>query len=120
MIPVNPYGLSPRTAPLEGFLDADGLGLDAVDEEPVDEDPVEFEFVVVLAALDYRDWMSVTGEKSRGRRTKCTLKALNVSLAVGLTAKTMPALQWLGRSINAHYRTGIESACAHPPCACLQ
>ena len=110
---MNPYGLRPRTAPLEGLLDADGLGLDAVDEDPVED-------VVVLVALDYRDWMSVTGEKSRGRRIKRTLKASNVSLAVGLTAKTMPALQWLGRSISAHYGMRIQSACAHPPCACLQ
>jgi len=68
MIPANPDGLEPRVAPSEGLVDADGLGT-----EPVDEDPVEDEGVAPVA-LD--------------------LKAPNVLSALGLTAKTIPALQW--------------------------
>lgn len=91
IIPASPDGLKPRAAPLEGLLDADGLGVDAVDEEPDEEEFVDE--TLVAAALVYRDWMSVTMEKSRDNRIKHTLKASIVSLEVGLTAKTMPALQ---------------------------
>ena len=98
MIPVSPDRLKPRAALFEGLLDADGLGIDAVDEDPVKDEGV------APVALDYRDLVSVTGEKPRGRRIKRTLKASNVLSAVGLTARTMPALQWLGRSISGPLR----------------
>jgi len=67
MIPVSPDRLKPRAALFEGLLDADGLGIDAVDEDPVEDEEV------APVALD--------------------LKASNVLSAVGLTAKTIPALQ---------------------------
>lgn len=110
IIPVSPDGLKPRAAPFEGLLDADGLGIGAVDEDPVEDEGV------APVALDYRDRVSVTREKPRGRRITHTLKASNVLSAVGLTAKTMPALQWLGKGISVHYGKRIQSACTHAPC----
>ena len=90
IIPASPDGLKPRAWPAEELLDADGLGTDPVDEVlVVDEGPVEDE-VLVLVALFYGDLMLVMGEKSKGSRVKGTLKASNVLLAVGLTAKTIP------------------------------
>jgi len=110
MIPVSPDGLKPRAAPFEGLLDADGLGIDAVDEDPVEDEGV------APVALDCRDRVSVRREKPRGRRITRTLKASNVLSVVGLTAKTMPALQWLGKGISVHYGRRIQSACTHAPC----
>jgi hypothetical protein len=110
MIPVSPDGLKPRAASFEGLLDADGLGIEAVGEDPVEDEEL------APVALDCKDWMSVTEERSRGSRIKRTLKASKVLSAVGLTAKTMPALQWLGRSVSARYCRRIQSECTHAPC----
>jgi len=64
-------GLEPRVAPFE---DAEGFAEDPVDEGVEDEDPVDdVELVLLPVAL--------------------ALKASYVSLVVGLTAKTIPALQ---------------------------
>jgi hypothetical protein len=68
IIPVSPDGLKPRAASFEGLLDADGLGIEAVGEDPVEDEEL------APVALD--------------------LKASKVLSAVGLTAKTIPALQW--------------------------
>jgi len=84
MIPANTGVLKPRVvAPFEDedLPDEDGLGTDPLDEGTVEEgeevELVELEPIAVA------------------------LKASNVLLAVGLTAKTIPALQWA-------------------PCPCLQ
>ena len=49
------------------------------------------------------------GKKSRVGGVKRTLKAWNVLSAVGLTAKTIPALQWLGKNVSRRYSGGTES-----------
>ena len=59
MIPTSLGVPKPRIAPLE-FPDADGLGLDPVDEGTVEEE--EFDPV----ALAYGGWMSITEKKNRG------------------------------------------------------
>jgi len=66
MIPASPDGLKPRAPPFE-LLDADGLGVDPVDEG----DPPEDEEELAPVAL--------------------ALKASNVLSTVGFTAKTIPA-----------------------------
>jgi len=68
IIPASLDALKPRVASFEGLLDADGLGTDPVDEGTVEDEEL------APVALD--------------------LKASNVLSAVGLTAKTIPALQW--------------------------
>jgi len=70
IIPASPDGLKPRAPPLEGLLDADGLGVDPEGEGELPED-------VRLAPV------------------ALALKASYVLSGEGFTAKTIPALQWL-------------------------
>jgi len=62
-------GFKPR-APPEGLLVAEGLGWDPVEDTDVDEEEVE----LAPVALSLKAWYVLSG--------------------VGLTAKTIPALQW--------------------------
>jgi len=74
-IPASLDGPKSKAALFEGLGDADGLGTDPVGVDPVGvgEDPAGGEGLAPVA-LD--------------------LNASNVLSAVGLTAKTIPALQW--------------------------
>lgn len=48
-------------------------------------------------------------KKTRVGTVRRTLKASNVLLAVGLTAKTMPSLQWLKKNVGNHSGESVES-----------
>ena len=57
--------------------------------------------------------MSATKAKIKSREVKRTWKASNVSLSVGLTAKTIPDLQWLRENLSTH--SGGRMGIAHSP-----
>ena len=111
MIPASLDGPKPRAAPLEGLLDAEGLGTDPVDDPPDEGWDEDEEFPLV--ALSYGDRTSVTKEKRAGS-AKRTLNSANVLLAVGLTAKTMPARQCLGGNISTRSDGKAENVHSRP------